>query len=82
MNVGDLRRFIAGSQDSRAVDVIVLGAGVQSNVSLQSSVPNLKIVVRVQGEAQQAQVIAPDDASEPAAQVKKESQKDVADRPR
>jgi hypothetical protein len=52
MNVGDLRRFIAGSHDSRAVDIVVLGAGVQSNVSLQISVPNLKIVIRVQGESQ------------------------------
>jgi hypothetical protein len=59
MNVGDLRRFIAGSPDSRAIDFIVLGAGVQSNVSLQSSVPNLKIVVRVQGEAQ-PQVVPPE----------------------
>jgi hypothetical protein len=52
MNVGDLRRFITGSPDSRSVDVVVLGAGVQSNVSFQSSGTNLKIVVRVQGETQ------------------------------
>jgi hypothetical protein len=42
MTVGDLRRFITGSPDSRTVDVVVLGAGVQNQVSFCGQGPTAR----------------------------------------
>jgi hypothetical protein len=56
MNVGDLRRFIAGSPDSRQLDFAIERLGVQSMVSLQNTGNNLTIMIKVRSGLQNTQI--------------------------